>query len=118
MATDQIAISNGFITGYGRIRPRCLAGLERRSLKCLIAMVACGLATTLAQDVAGTAVEAGSCSIPTMPGSWWCATGTVASAPIRHAADWNVRRDHILAHFQDVAGTLPGGDAGFLSTSR
>jgi len=25
-------------------------------------------------------------------------------------ADWNVRRDHILAHFQEVAGPLPGGE--------
>jgi pimeloyl-ACP methyl ester carboxylesterase len=30
--------------------------------------------------------------------------------PIRSLADWNVRRDHILAHFQDVAGELPGGE--------
>jgi len=25
-------------------------------------------------------------------------------------ADWSVRRDHILAHFQEVAGPLPGGE--------
>ena len=30
--------------------------------------------------------------------------------PIETLADWNVRRDHILAHFQEVAGTLPGGE--------
>ena len=30
--------------------------------------------------------------------------------PIRSLADWNVRRDHILSHFQEVAGTLPGGE--------
>ena len=29
---------------------------------------------------------------------------------IRTPADWQVRRDHILAHFQEVAGTLPGGE--------
>jgi dienelactone hydrolase len=29
---------------------------------------------------------------------------------IRDPADWDVRRAHILAHFQDVAGALPGGE--------
>ncbi len=29
---------------------------------------------------------------------------------IETLADWNVRRDHILAHFQEVAGKLPGGE--------
>ena len=29
---------------------------------------------------------------------------------IETVADWNVRRDHILAHFQEVAGKLPGGE--------
>ena len=35
---------------------------------------------------------------------------TGSRAPIRTLADWNVRRDHTLAHFQEVAGTLPGGE--------
>ena len=30
--------------------------------------------------------------------------------PIGGPADWDVRRDHILAHFQEVAGPLPGGE--------
>jgi acetyl esterase/lipase len=30
--------------------------------------------------------------------------------PISIPADWNVRRAHILAHFQEVAGPLPGGE--------
>jgi dienelactone hydrolase len=30
--------------------------------------------------------------------------------PVASAADWDVRRAHILAHFQDVAGSLPGGE--------
>ena len=29
---------------------------------------------------------------------------------IETVADWNVRRDHILAHFEEVAGKLPGGE--------
>jgi dienelactone hydrolase len=29
---------------------------------------------------------------------------------INGRADWEVRRDHILAHFQEVAGPLPGGE--------
>jgi pimeloyl-ACP methyl ester carboxylesterase len=44
--------------------------------------------------------------------------------PIKSLADWNVRRDHILAHFQEVAGKLPGGerrvplDVQLISTER
>ena len=30
--------------------------------------------------------------------------------PVATPADWDVRRDHILAHFQEVAGPLPGGE--------
>jgi dienelactone hydrolase len=30
--------------------------------------------------------------------------------PAATPADWDVRRDHILAHFQEVAGPLPGGE--------
>ncbi len=30
--------------------------------------------------------------------------------PIQSPADWNVRRDHILSHFQEVTGPLPGGE--------
>src|SRR5262249_55614748 len=30
--------------------------------------------------------------------------------PVDGVADWDVRRDHILAHFQEVAGNLPGAE--------
>jgi hypothetical protein len=30
--------------------------------------------------------------------------------PVHTLTDWNVRRAHILAHFQEVAGPLPGGE--------
>ncbi len=30
--------------------------------------------------------------------------------PVARPAEWNVRRAHILAHFQEVAGALPGGE--------
>src|SRR5262249_37832709 len=30
--------------------------------------------------------------------------------PVRDCNDWDVRRAHILAHFQEVAGPLPGGE--------
>jgi dienelactone hydrolase len=30
--------------------------------------------------------------------------------PVSTPADWSVRRDHILAHFQEIAGPLPGGE--------
>jgi dienelactone hydrolase len=44
--------------------------------------------------------------------------------PVRSRADWDVRRAHILAHFQEVAGPLPGAerrvplDVQVVSTSR
>lgn len=30
--------------------------------------------------------------------------------PVQNALDWDVRRAHILAHFEEVAGKLPGGE--------
>ena len=30
--------------------------------------------------------------------------------PVDSRGDWEVRRAHILAHFQEVAGPLPGGE--------
>ncbi len=30
--------------------------------------------------------------------------------PVRSRGDWDVRRAHVLAHFQEVAGPLPGGE--------
>ncbi len=36
--------------------------------------------------------------------------GAGGEQPIETPADWRVRRDHILAHFQEVAGPLPGGE--------
>ena len=30
--------------------------------------------------------------------------------PVRDRSDWDVRRAHILSHFQEVAGPLPGGE--------
>ena len=38
------------------------------------------------------------------------ADGRGRELPIRTPADWDVRRDHILAHFQEIAGPLPGGE--------
>jgi dienelactone hydrolase len=36
--------------------------------------------------------------------------GSGRELAIENAQDWRVRRDHILAHFQEVAGPLPGGE--------
>jgi dienelactone hydrolase len=36
--------------------------------------------------------------------------GNGRSIPVQKRADWEVRRDHIVAHFQEVAGILPGGE--------
>jgi dienelactone hydrolase len=36
--------------------------------------------------------------------------GSGRELPVRERADWDVRRAHVLAHFQEVAGRLPGGE--------
>ena len=36
--------------------------------------------------------------------------GTGRELPIGQECDWEVRRDHILAHFQEAAGPLPGAE--------
>ncbi len=36
--------------------------------------------------------------------------GSGRELPVRDRADWDVRRAHILASFQEVAGPLPGGE--------
>ena len=38
------------------------------------------------------------------------ADGRGGMLPVAGPADWNVRRDHILAHFQEIAGPLPGAE--------
>ena len=38
------------------------------------------------------------------------ADGHGRELPVTAPTDWNVRRDHILAHFQEIAGPLPGGE--------
>jgi dienelactone hydrolase len=75
----------------------------------LLVMVACGLPTTLAQEISAPASR----HAPLYPDHARLTVvrdGQGRERPIRTLADWNVRRDHTLAHFQEVAGTLPGGE--------
>ena len=78
-------------------------------LKYLLAMVACGLAMTRAQDMPAPPSR----QAPLYPDHaklMLVRDGLGREHAIETLADWNVRRDHILAHFQDVAGKLPGGE--------
>jgi dienelactone hydrolase len=80
-----------------------------RPLEWLVAMVACGLAMTRAQDVPAPASR----QAPLYPDHarlMVVRDGLGRERAIETLADWNVRRDHILAHFQEVAGKLPGGE--------
>ena len=84
-----------------RWRPRLLAWL--------VPMVACGLAIGRAQDASPPASR----SAPAYPDHQRLLVvrdGLGQERQVRTLADWDVRRDHILAHFQEVAGNLPGGE--------
>jgi dienelactone hydrolase len=72
-------------------------------------MVACGLATTQAQDLPAPASR----QTPIYSDHERLLVvrdGQGREHPIETLAAWNVRRDHTLAHFQEVAGKLPGGE--------
>jgi hypothetical protein len=36
--------------------------------------------------------------------------GKASELPVTALVDWRVGRDHVLFHFQDVSGPLPGGE--------
>lgn len=80
----------------------------RRAIR-LLAIVACGLTTTFAQESPSPPPR----QAPFYPDHERLMVvrnpqGT--ECPIRTLADWNVRHDHVVAHFQEVAGDLPGGE--------
>jgi dienelactone hydrolase len=80
-----------------------------RTTESLVAMVACGLAMTCAQDGPPPASR----QAPLYPDHARLLVvrdGLDREHTVETLADWNVRRDHILAHFQEVAGKLPGGE--------
>jgi acetyl esterase/lipase len=80
-----------------------------RLLECFLVTFAYGVTVTLAQDVP----SAGSRRAPDYPDHrrlMVVRDGQGREQPVENLADWSVRRDHILAHFQEVAGALPGGE--------
>ena len=80
-----------------------------RSLAGLLAWLACILPMTLAQDVAAPASRQAP-GYPDHDRLMVVRDGQGRERAVETLADWNVRRDHTLAHFQEVAGTLPGGE--------
>ena len=76
---------------------------------CLLALVAWGLAPARRRELAAPAPRTAP-AYPDHARLMVVRDGTGQERPIRTPADWNVRRDHILAHFQEVAGPLPGGE--------
>ena len=90
-----------FSSVHHRSRPGLLASV--------LALIACTMPISLAQDnpaISQRAAPAYSDHNQLMV----VRDGTGREQPIRSIADWNVRRDHILAHFQEVTGPLPGGE--------
>ena len=82
---------------------------RQRLLASVLAFIACTMPISLAQDnpaISQRAAPAYSDHNQLMV----VRNGQGREQPIRSTADWNVRRDHILAHFQEVTGPLPGGE--------
>jgi dienelactone hydrolase len=82
---------------------------QARLLVCFVAMSACGPAMTRAQDISAPPSR----RPPLYPDHAQLMVvrdGLGREHAIGSIADWNVRRDHTLAHFQEVAGNLPGGE--------
>jgi dienelactone hydrolase len=72
-------------------------------------MLACGVSFALAQDVLSP-VSRRAPDYPDHAKLLVVRDRQGHERAIENLADWNVRRDHILAHFQEVAGALPGGE--------
>jgi pimeloyl-ACP methyl ester carboxylesterase len=80
-----------------------------RSVGALVPLIACGLPIALAQDASKPSPR----QAPAYPDHQRLTVvrdGQNREQPIRSLADWSVRHDHILAHFQEVAGALPCGE--------
>jgi pimeloyl-ACP methyl ester carboxylesterase len=107
MATETFRIRAGLDSM--RHVARALRRSRPRLAESLIALIACGLPMALAQDVKAPLPKQ-SPAYPDHTRLMVVCDGQGRERPIRSLADWNVRRDHILSHFQEVAGTLPGGE--------
>jgi acetyl esterase/lipase len=78
-------------------------------LECFLFVLAVGVTVTPAQD----APVPGSRRAPDYPDHTRLMVVRDADEherAVENLADWAVRRDHILAHFEEVAGPLPGGE--------
>jgi dienelactone hydrolase len=93
------------------------------SLACFVVTLFCCASLTLAQEAAAR----GSRRAPDYPDHsrvMVVRDGSGQERAVENLSEWNVRRDHILAHFQEVAGALPGGerrvplDVRIISTAR
>jgi hypothetical protein len=115
MATEKSGIRadlNCFVPQARLLRlfqSRSLGSRLQRLVGVFLPLIAFGLSIALAQDVPGPSPR----KAPTYPDHARLTVvrdGQDREQPIKSLADWNVRRDHILAHFQEVAGALPGGE--------
>jgi dienelactone hydrolase len=107
MATESFRIRAGIDTMlcFATSVRRC----RSRSAVPIVLLFSCGFPMALAQDVSAPSPK----QPPAYPDHKRLMVVRDAQSrerPIRSLADWNVRRDHILSHFQEVAGSLPGGE--------
>ena len=109
MKTFRIRAMVHFARFFRRFRPRLVESRLAPLLESLLILIVCGLPITLAQDVSSPS--------PRLAPAYTdhdrlmvVRDGQSHERPIRSVADWNIRRDHILAHFQEVAGKLPGSE--------
>jgi dienelactone hydrolase len=88
-----------------------------RVATCALAMMGALAPTVVGQDPDARDLR----HAPTYPGHTKLMVvrdGLGRESPVRTPADWEVRRDHILSHFQEVAGPLPGGERRVLLDMR
>ena len=78
-------------------------------LQCFLATFLCGVPLTLAQNVPAP-VSRRAPDYPDHRRLMLVRDGQGHERAVDNLADWDVRRDHILSHFQEVAGALPGGE--------
>jgi pimeloyl-ACP methyl ester carboxylesterase len=78
-------------------------------VKSLCALLVCGLPSAHLQE-SNPLAQRNAPSYPDHAQLMVVRDGQGRERPIKSLADWNVRRDHILAHFQEVSGKLPGGE--------
>ena len=92
-----------------RLQPHRLKARSLALIESIVALIACSVPIALAQEVNAPPIKQAP-AYPDHERLMVVRDGQGRERPITSLADWNVRRDHILAHFQEVAGKLPGGE--------